>query len=137
MRLLWFFALGLLFAYSSCSKDLPAEYQEPIDPRDEVIGTYKGIKVFTCWSGTGSIYNHDTTEAEVILSKGDSISVIEVTLNPLCCNDKSTFTYSDSVFKSTRLFYPQTLEVSASKLYFYHRGSKGPVWTEYFAQKTL
>lgn len=140
MRLLWFFALGLLFAYSSCSKDLLAEYQEPIEPldaRDEIIGTYKGISVHTYWSGTGTIFNNDTTEAEVILSKGDSLTLVEVTLTPKVSNERCIFTYNDGVFKTTRMTWPQTMEVISGKLYFFHVWSNGPHRMEYFAQKTL
>jgi len=103
------------------------------DERDDVTGTYSGIRVET---GRGYYdYHRDTTYISMFLTKSKTYPVVEVDFSSQISYEEFKFKYHDGIFTSLMEYHPPRLTMKIDSLYFYYQPGLGPSWTECFTRK--
>lgn len=125
------FVLFLLTFLISCKKDpaiVPASIPEPvviIDERDAVKGTYTGIKVENLFNFNTFLFEKDTTNIIMILTKSSTDSVIDVSFS----GQLYPFKYHNNIFTGMTA-EPPTLTKSNDSLYYHYQPSLSLEWTD-------
>jgi hypothetical protein len=123
----------LLTFQNSCKKE------EPIDYRDIVTGTYTGISIESILV-VDSIFNHDTANIVILLSKAYTDSLINLTFNP---PNKVAYTFK---YSSGSFYLPSTIDtytgihypwiwIVKDSLYFHHQPGLGPYFFDCYTKK--
>ncbi|NLF41583.1 MAG: hypothetical protein GX587_02700 [Bacteroidales bacterium] len=125
-----FLLLGMVFLFASCEE----ESNDLTDYRDDVVGSYFGISVYTCWQDTIVGYSHDTTDVIVNIAKEEEDSLIRLSFYQSTSSSFS-FKYINGNCISCITFHAPVLKIQNDSLYFKHQPGLGPYWDECFAKK--
>lgn len=125
-----FLLLGMAFLFASCEE----ESNDLTDCRDDIVGTYFGINVYTCWQDTIVGYRHDTTDVIVKVVKEEEDSLIRVSFNQTT-NAFFSFKYRNGNCISCTTVHAPVLEIKNDSLYFKHQPGLGSYWDECFTKR--
>ncbi len=124
--------------FTACKKDSvePVTEQKEVDYRDEIIGQYSGIRVFTDFNSNP--YSIDTNSNLMITLSKNALddSVVELSFAATNNGNNLLFKYANGEF--TSLLYSNhrpTLTMDGDSLYYYHKPGLAPIWNECFVNK--
>ena len=126
--LLALFALTSALTFSSCIKEVYPDY------RDDVAGKYTGIRVISSISLNSDPDRNDTTDAIVTITKLPGDSLVSMTYGT--STNGFSFQYIDGKFKPTDPYHAPSLKISNGNLFFVHQPGLGPIWINYYCQKS-
>ncbi len=107
----------------SCKKETQHDY------RDEVVGSYSGIRVHSYWAGdsTGWIFHEDTSATLTQVNKSGGDSAIVINFNP------AFKTYSFNYRPNREMIqYGTRLILTPDSFYLFSKPNLGPDWNEFY-----
>ena len=130
-----FLLITIALSLTSCKKD-QTQGQPETDYRDEIVGDYSGIRVYTNLGITPNII--DTTHNAIVTIEKSTLndSSVIVSFDPPYTYSSVSMKYSNGTFPTSGIgSHPPTLTKTGDSLYYYHRPAQSPVWFEYFVVK--
>lgn len=123
--------LALFIGLMSCTKDKAPDY------RDIVTGDYAGIRVNSYWHmiDTVAVFEQDTTNIILTLTKSEIDSVINLSFSPYYSNQEYSFKFKDGQLTSLNYNHAPTIKLINDSLYFNHQPGLGPYWVACFTKK--
>ncbi|MDR9398178.1 hypothetical protein [Salibacter sp.] len=125
------FFLSFLMYLTSCQKDdEKTEVIETVDYRNEIVGDYKGVYVYSSYDNNNDTLNHDTNDVVITLKKKEHDSLVEAEFEPTLTESKKTFNlkYRNGKLISSIENHPPSFSFSGDSLYFYYHPVSGPIF---------
>lgn len=112
----------------SCEKETQRDY------RDEVVGSYGGIRVHSYWAGdsTAWVFHEDSSATAAQITKSGADSAVVLTFSP------AFYTYTFNYRPNREIFiqHGTSIFLGHDSLYLYSKPNLGPDWNEFYLLKS-